>query len=53
MYLVSDGSSKPYRCKIRSPSYSNLQSISYVMKNSFLADVVAMIGLNIECIIFS
>lgn len=44
VYLVSDGSSKPYRCKIRSPSFSNLQSIAYVMKNSFLADVVAMIG---------
>lgn len=51
VYLVSDGSSRPYRCKLRSPAYAHLQGIHHVMKNSYLADVVAMIG-NCKFLVF-
>ena len=44
VYLISDGTNKPYRCKIRSPSYFNLQFIKYLSKNIFLADLVTLIG---------
>jgi NADH:ubiquinone oxidoreductase subunit D len=44
VYLVSDGSNKPYRCKIRSPGFFHLQMIDYVSKNHMLADVVTIIG---------
>jgi NADH-quinone oxidoreductase subunit D len=43
-YLVSDGSSKPYRMHIRGPSFVNLQSLPHLMKDSFLADTVAIIS---------
>ena len=43
-YLVSRGGYKPYRCKIRSPSFVNLQSLSKMSKGALLADVVAIIG---------
>lgn len=44
VYLVSDGSNKPYRCKIRSPGFFHLQMIDYVSKHHMLADVVTIIG---------
>jgi len=44
VFLVSDKSSIPYRCKIRSPGFFHLQSIRCLAKNVFLADVVALIG---------
>lgn len=43
-YLVSDGGSKPYRLKIRSPSFVNLESLNTMCKGGYLADVVAVIG---------
>jgi NADH-quinone oxidoreductase subunit D len=43
-YLVSDGSSKPYRMHIRGPSFVNLQSLPHLMKDSFLADTVAIVS---------
>ncbi|NLH50022.1 MAG: NADH dehydrogenase (quinone) subunit D [Myxococcales bacterium] len=43
-YLVSDGGPKPYRCAIRVPSFSNLQSIVKMAPGRFLADMVALIG---------
>jgi NADH-quinone oxidoreductase subunit D len=43
-YLVSDGSSKPHRMHIRGPSFHNLQSLPHMMKDSFLADTVAIIS---------
>lgn len=42
--LTSDNSSKPYRCKIRSPSYFNLQSLPKLTKGHYLADLTALIG---------
>lgn len=44
VYLVSDGSSKPYRCKIKAPGFAHLAAIDKVGKNHMLADIVAIIG---------
>ena len=42
--LISDNSNKPYRCKVRSPSYNNLQLLPTISKGHFLADLVSLIG---------
>lgn len=42
--LVSDNSSKPQKCKIRAPSYFNLQALSKFAKGHYLADLAALIG---------
>ncbi len=44
VYLVSDGSSKPYRCKIRAPGFAHLQGIDFMTKGHQLADLVACIA---------
>ena len=44
VFLVSDGTSRPYRCKIRAPGFSHLQGIDFMSKNHMLADVVTIIG---------
>lgn len=44
VYLVSDGSSKPYRCKIRAPGFFHLASMEAMSRGHMLADVVAIIG---------
>jgi len=44
VYLVSNGSNKPYRCKIRSPGFFHLQMIDYISKHHMIADVVTIIG---------
>ncbi|KAK7869799.1 hypothetical protein R5R35_008324 [Gryllus longicercus] len=44
IYLVSDGSSKPYRCKIKAPGFAHLAALDKVGKNHMLADIVAIIG---------
>jgi NADH-quinone oxidoreductase subunit D len=44
IYLVSDGSNRPYRCKIRSPDFAFLQSTDFIGRGHMLADVVAIIG---------
>ena len=44
VYLVSDGTNKPYRCKIRAPGYAHLQGMDFMSKGHMLADVVAVIG---------
>jgi NADH dehydrogenase I D subunit len=43
-YIVSDGSGYPYRLKIRSPSFINLQIMSQIMKGALLADVIAILA---------
>ncbi len=43
-YIVSDGSSKPYRMHIRGPSFVNLQTLPHMMRDGFLADGVAIIS---------
>ncbi|HEY1615617.1 MAG TPA: NADH-quinone oxidoreductase subunit D [Rhizomicrobium sp.] len=44
VYLVSDGSNKPYRCKIRAPSYPHLAAMDFLCKGHMLADVPAVLG---------
>ena len=44
VYLISDGSSKPYRCKIRAPGFSHLQAMDYLIRGHMLADVPAVLG---------
>lgn len=44
VYLVSDGTNKPYRCKIRSPGFFHLQGLDFMSKDHMLADVVTIIG---------
>jgi NADH-quinone oxidoreductase subunit D len=44
VYLVSDGSNRPYRCKIRSTGFAHLQAIDFMAKRHMLADAVAIIG---------
>jgi NADH-quinone oxidoreductase subunit D len=43
-YIVSDGTNQPYRCRVRPPSFINLQSLDRMAKGSLIADVVAIIG---------
>jgi NADH-quinone oxidoreductase subunit D len=44
VYLVSDGTNRPYRCKIRAPGFAFLQAMDFLAKGHMLADVVAIIG---------
>lgn len=44
VYLVSNGTNKPYRCKIRAPGFAHLQGIDFMSRNHMLADVVTIIG---------
>ncbi len=44
VYLVSDGSNKPYRCKIRAPGFAHLQAMDFVSHGHMLADSVAILG---------
>ena len=43
-YFVSKGEGKPWKCKIRSPSFINIQSIPHLIKGHMISDVVAIIG---------
>lgn len=43
-YLISDGSNKPYRCKIRLTGVSHLQAMDFMMKSHMLADTRAVLG---------
>lgn len=44
IFLFSDDTGLPYRCKIRSPGYYHLQILNVLSKNSYLADIVVLIG---------
>jgi NADH dehydrogenase I D subunit len=44
VYLVSDGTNKPFRCKIKSPEFNHLQALNFMSQNHFIADVVTIIG---------
>ena len=45
VYLVADGTNKPYRCKIRAPGFAFLQATDFMSKGYLLADVVLLLGL--------
>jgi len=44
VYLVSDGSNRPYRCRIRAPGFTHLQALDFMSKGHQLADTVSIIG---------
>ena len=44
VYLIADGTNKPYRCKIRAPGFAHLQALDMMSRGHMLADVVANIG---------
>jgi NADH-quinone oxidoreductase subunit D len=44
VYLIADGTNRPYRCKIRATGFSHLQALDVLSKGHMLADVVAIIG---------
>jgi NADH-quinone oxidoreductase subunit D len=44
VFLVSDGTDKPYRCKIRAPGFAHLQAMDFMCRKHMLADVSAILG---------
>jgi NADH-quinone oxidoreductase subunit D len=44
VYLVSDGSNKPYRCRLRAPGFAHLQAMDFLCRGHMLADVSAVLG---------
>ena len=44
VYLVSDGGDKPYRLKVRAPSFANLQALNHMLRDAYLADAVLILG---------
>jgi NADH-quinone oxidoreductase subunit D len=44
VFLVSDGKDRPYRVKIRTPSFANLQALRHMLRDAYLADAVAILG---------
>ncbi|WP_269713448.1 NADH-quinone oxidoreductase subunit D [Caulobacter sp. NIBR2454] len=44
IYLVSDGTNKPYKCKIRAPGFAHLQAMDWMNRGHMLADVSAILG---------
>jgi NADH-quinone oxidoreductase subunit D len=44
VYLVSDGTNKPYKCKIRAPGFAHLQAMDFLCRGHMLADISAILG---------
>lgn len=44
LYIVSDGTSRPYRCKIKAPGFAHLAALDHLGRGLLLADIVAIIG---------
>jgi NADH:ubiquinone oxidoreductase subunit D len=44
IYLKSDNTNKPYRCKIKAPGFLHLQALDYMAKGHLIADIVTIIG---------
>jgi len=44
VYLIADGSNKPYRCKIRAPGFVHLQAMDFICRGHQLADITAVLG---------
>ena len=52
VYLVSDGSSWPYRCKIKAPGFIHLALTNHIGKNHILADIVAILSIGILDVVY-
>ena len=44
VFLVSDGTDKPYRVKVRAPSFANLQAFKHMLRDAYVADAVVILG---------
>jgi NADH-quinone oxidoreductase subunit D len=44
VYLISDGTNKPYKCKIRAPGFAHLQAMDFICRGHMLADISAILG---------
>ena len=44
VYVISDGSNKPHRCRVRAPGFAHLQALDFMLKGHMLADVVTIIS---------
>ena len=44
VYIVSDGTNKPYRCKLRAPGFAHLQAMDFICRGQMPADVSAVLG---------
>jgi NADH-quinone oxidoreductase subunit D len=44
IYLISNGTNRPYRCKIKAPGFGHLQALDFMAKGHMIADVVTIIG---------
>jgi NADH-quinone oxidoreductase subunit D len=44
VYLIADGSNKPYKCKIRAPGFAHLQAMDFICRGHLLADISAVLG---------
>ena len=44
VFLVSDGTDKPYRVKVRAPSFANLQAFKHMLRDAYIADAVVILG---------
>lgn len=44
VFIVSDGSDRPYRLKVRAPSFANLQGLKHMLRNAYVADAVVILG---------
>jgi NADH:ubiquinone oxidoreductase subunit D len=44
VFLDSNGTNRPYRCKVRAPGFNHLQALNVLAENSFIADLVTIIG---------
>jgi NADH:ubiquinone oxidoreductase subunit D len=44
VYLISDGTERPYRCKIKAPGFAHLQALDWMARGHMISDVVTIIG---------
>lgn len=44
VYLISNNTNRPYRCKIKAPGFAHLQALNFMSKGHLIADVVTIIG---------
>jgi len=44
VYLIADGTNKPYKCKIRAPGFAHLQAMDFLCRGHMLADISAVLG---------